>query len=167
MKGLWRGTPGKTTAASCWSSEFISALRGVKPANLGFREFPWEDGYENVDADANRDGRVSFFEAAEWAARHDETACPRCKPGGTCRYESHEHPQYGESRGGVGNGFFIPKQSTSNAPDPDSGKAGSRAAARPENGTGEDGGIEKNPPGGTRKKAPVLPIPKSAYKTDF
>ncbi len=101
------GTPGKTPACCHWAAEFISALRHAKPANLDAIAFPWQNGAP-VDADANRDGRVSFWEAAMWARQHDPKACPECKgTSRTCANMGHEHPQYAESRQGLGDTLFI------------------------------------------------------------
>ena len=140
IQGVKFGTPGKTSAASFWSAEFISALRQKRPANLKEGGFPWHDGQTAVPADANRDGKVSFEEAARWAQQHDPNACPQCKPsGGMCKSKSNEHPQYAESQRGVGASIFP----VTPAPAP----AG-------------NGGVD-----GSDQPVPFkLPIPKGAFK---
>lgn len=166
------GTPGKVASANYWSQEFISALRGVFPANLDLarKDFPWVDGDGKVEADADGDGRVSFAEAAAWAERQDGAACPNdthlWKGPGQCLWlygtypqdkdgcNPFEHPQYGESRPGLGEKMFL------------SGPSG----------TGEQGAGTREP----RKKAPEekepeegggtdpfrFSIPKAAFKTN-
>ena len=108
-----RGTPGWTVAANTWAMHFIAALRGVMPRNLSGTGFPWQNGSETLASDLDGDGRVSFQEAAAWAAAKDPKGCPhrqhawdgeqRCLWVYSAQKQNEfEHPQYAESREGLG-----------------------------------------------------------------
>lgn len=134
---------------------FISALRGVKPANFE-QGFPWKNGMEKVNADANLDGRVSFEEVAKWARKKDISTCPRCGEGAMCGNgdEGYEHPQYAESQSGLGASMFIPVRSKVSASDGGRGKSG-------------EGGTKGEEIGPPAPEPYRLPIPKAAYKPEI
>jgi hypothetical protein len=108
-----RGTPGWTKMANSWAMHFIAALRGVMPRNLSGTGFPWQDDDEALASDLNGDGRVSFQEAAAWAAAKDSNGChqrehawdgeQRCLWVYSAQKQNkYEHPQYAETRSGLG-----------------------------------------------------------------
>jgi hypothetical protein len=161
------GTAGKTGVANCWAQEFVTALRGVRPANLEGTAYPWQDGKERVDSDRNGDGRVSFAEAAAWAAAQDTMACrrethswegwsPCLKVCGASQDNDVEHPQYAESRKGLGEEMFI-GSAPRNAGAEEEANGGPAPASLPE------GDAVRKP---SEPTPHLLPIPKAAFKNN-
>lgn len=110
--GAWKGSgPGCTCAYDCWAMPFVAAVRGCYPRahDWDYCGFPWQDG-SPCDADSDGDGKVTFAEAAAFAAAEDVAACPYARHGDSC-HAKFEHPQYAESTAGLGAKLFSFEQS--------------------------------------------------------
>lgn len=102
----WDGI-GYTSAVNIWMEAFNSAVRGCEPMTVQSVGYPWVDSKSKVDADADGNGLVSFYEAGTWARDNDDNRCTNATHGSWCD-SGREHPQYAQTNN-AGNEFFFRK----------------------------------------------------------